>query len=156
MSISADLQAASLSDTPRVVFNSPLFRGASYQFDPSDTSDNDLVHTLASSPGVKNVWPVETVARPEAEVLWHGNDLDAAPVGIREKMGSVGGEGGYAPHVVTQVDRLQREGVTAKGVRVGIVDDGVDYRHPALGGGFGPGMFVQFAVLRFCFYGRKY
>ncbi len=30
-------------------------------------------------------------------------------------------------------------GIKGKGMKVGIIDTGVDYRHPALGGGFGPG-----------------
>ncbi len=37
-------------------------------------------------------------------------------------------------------DRVQNElGLTGEGVRVGIVDTGIDYDHPAFGGGIGPG-----------------
>lgn len=36
------------------------------------------------------------------------------------------------------VDKLHQLGIKGKGVKIGIVDTGVDYRHPALGGGFGP------------------
>ncbi len=41
-------------------------------------------------------------------------------------------------------DRVQRElGGSGRGVRVGIVDTGVDYTHPAFGGAFGIGQRVQ-------------
>ncbi|KAI1662044.1 subtilisin-like protein [Daldinia decipiens] len=40
------------------------------------------------------------------------------------------------------IDKLHQLGVKGKGVKIGIVDTGVDYRHPALGGGFGPGFKV--------------
>ena len=46
---------------------------------------------------------------------------------------------------LTQVraDRVQQElGGTGLGVRVGIIDTGIDYTHAALGGGFGPGYRV--------------
>jgi len=33
-------------------------------------------------------------------------------------------------------------GTQGEGIRVGIIDSGIDYRHPALGGGFGPGFKV--------------
>ncbi|KAK6957106.1 hypothetical protein Daesc_002391 [Daldinia eschscholtzii] len=40
------------------------------------------------------------------------------------------------------VDKLHQLGVKGKGIKIGIVDTGVDYRHPALGRGFGPGFKV--------------
>ncbi|KAG9022637.1 hypothetical protein FS837_006245, partial [Tulasnella sp. UAMH 9824] len=49
----------------------------------------------------------------------------------------------FAPHVMTGVDKLHAEGIFGKGIRVAIIDTGVDYLHPALGGGFGPGFKVS-------------
>ncbi|ORY79333.1 peptidase S8/S53 domain-containing protein [Leucosporidium creatinivorum] len=40
---------------------------------------------------------------------------------------------------MTGVNKLHDEGYYGKGSIVGILDTGVDYNHPALGGGFGPG-----------------
>ena len=44
---------------------------------------------------------------------------------------------------MTGADVAQNElGFTGKGIRVGIIDTGIDYHHPDLGGGFGPGYRV--------------
>ncbi|OTA98333.1 hypothetical protein M426DRAFT_17530 [Hypoxylon sp. CI-4A] len=45
---------------------------------------------------------------------------------------------------MTQVDKLLAEGYTGKGFRIGLVDTGVDYNHPALGGCFGKGCLVEY------------
>lgn len=45
----------------------------------------------------------------------------------------------YSPHLMTGVDQLHSEGVLGKGIIVGVIDTGVDYNHPALGGCFGQG-----------------
>ncbi|KAK0505223.1 subtilisin-like protease [Armillaria luteobubalina] len=41
-------------------------------------------------------------------------------------------------HALTGVDKVHAEGNFGAGILVGIIDTGVDYTHPALGGGFGP------------------
>jgi len=44
----------------------------------------------------------------------------------------------YAPHVIGGVEKLYAEGNTGEGILIAVIDTGVDYNHPALGGGFGP------------------
>ncbi|KAH7324633.1 minor extracellular protease vpr [Stachybotrys elegans] len=45
----------------------------------------------------------------------------------------------YSVHGMTGVDKVHAAGILGKGAKVAVVDTGVDYNHPALGGGFGPG-----------------
>ena len=40
------------------------------------------------------------------------------------------------------MSKLHDQGIYGKGVIVAVVDTGVAYRHPGLGGGFGPGFKV--------------
>ncbi|KAI9596528.1 hypothetical protein BDF19DRAFT_342295, partial [Syncephalis fuscata] len=47
-------------------------------------------------------------------------------------------------HASTGVDTMHRQGVMGKGVKIAIIDSGVDYLHPALGGAFGPNHKVAF------------
>ena len=50
-----------------------------------------------------------------------------------------------AIHRLTGVqDARDKLGLTGKGIRVAVVDSGVDYTHPALGGGFGKGYTVSY------------
>ncbi|KAG6089177.1 hypothetical protein E4U30_008419 [Claviceps sp. LM220 group G6] len=52
-----------------------------------------------------------------------------------------------APHIMTQVDKLRAKGITGKGVKIAVIDTGIDWTHPALGNGcFGKGCLVSFGT----------
>ena len=44
--------------------------------------------------------------------------------------------------MIGAIEAREKYGATGKGVVIGVVDTGIDYRHPDLGGGFGPGFKV--------------
>ncbi|KAG2196286.1 hypothetical protein INT47_012508, partial [Mucor saturninus] len=49
-----------------------------------------------------------------------------------------------SPHRFSQVERVHSElKLRGEGIFIGIIDTGVDYMHPALGGGFGPGFKIE-------------
>ncbi|KAK6362677.1 hypothetical protein TWF730_000132 [Orbilia blumenaviensis] len=52
----------------------------------------------------------------------------------------------YPPHVQGGVDRLHAEGLSGKGIKIAVIDTGIDYNHPSLGGKFGPGNKVAFGT----------
>lgn len=93
-------------------------------------SEKDL-SALADTPHVISISPVYRRSRPK-------------PVGSRRLNAKhTHAPDTFAPHVITGVDKLHAEGILGKGIRVAIIDTGVDYLHPALGGGFGPGFKVS-------------
>ncbi|KAK0462602.1 subtilisin-like protease [Desarmillaria tabescens] len=87
--------------------------------------------TLEAVEGVKSVRPVQTFNRP-APVFTHVvtgiNDAAIPP-------------DSQSTHILTGVDKLHAAGITGSGIKIGIFT-GIDYTHPLLGGGFGPGFKV--------------
>lgn len=45
----------------------------------------------------------------------------------------------FAPHVMTQVDLLHKQGYYGQGIKIAVIDSGIDYTHPALNGGLPAG-----------------
>ncbi|PEJ49318.1 hypothetical protein CN692_22995 [Bacillus sp. AFS002410] len=76
------------------------------------------IKNLLKSKAVKNVWSNETFSiEPTAE---DNNQLKADESKV----------GNYTPY--DGLDRLHAEGFTGKGIKVGILDTGIDYNHPDL------------------------
>ncbi|HEX2223638.1 MAG TPA: S8 family serine peptidase, partial [Thermoanaerobaculia bacterium] len=94
-----------------------LFNGFSV-----DASALDVAK-LSRLPEVKAVHPVHSVPAPEVQPLPEP-DLATALA-------------------MTQADIAREElGLTGRGIRVAVIDSGIDYDHPDLGGCFGPGCRV--------------
>ena len=95
-----------------------LWNGISMKVPPSD------VPKLARLSAVKNLYPVVSLTLPE-EPPGEAMELSTAVA-------------------MTQADIAQTGlGLTGRGIRVAILDSGIDYHHPDLGGCFGPGCRVE-------------
>ncbi|KAI0063549.1 pyrolysin [Artomyces pyxidatus] len=109
-------------------FNSPgIFVGASVSLsDPSDVSE------LINTPGVVAIRPVKIFQAPNPVKVHVVTGLDDPQIPPDSE----------STHILTGVDKLHAQGIFGAGINIGIIDTGIDYTHPALGGGFGPGYKV--------------
>ncbi|KAJ3096644.1 hypothetical protein HDU97_005706 [Phlyctochytrium planicorne] len=109
----------------RLHIKTALFTG--FSFSIQKPHDEDLV---AAIPQIKNVFRISKVAAP--------NPIKTASAPSNS----------FAPedfHSLTGVNTIREKlGLTGKGIKVAIIDTGIDYNHEALGGGFGPGYKVSF------------
>ncbi|KIM45535.1 hypothetical protein M413DRAFT_343058 [Hebeloma cylindrosporum] len=101
-----------------------LFVGASLTLNtPQDAAK------IANTPGVKAVRPVVRFDQPrpvKSHVVVGANDPQVPP-------------DSESTHILTGVDKLHAQGITGAGIKIGIIDTGIDYTHPFLGGAIGPG-----------------
>ncbi|KAJ7693337.1 pyrolysin [Mycena rosella] len=93
-------------------------------------TDSQDVANILKTEGVVAIRPIHTYGRP-------------SPIASKTcTPGDVGLPDGQSTHVTTGVSKLHAVGITGKGVKIGILDTGIDYTHPFLGAGFGPGFKV--------------
>ncbi|EUC27525.1 hypothetical protein COCCADRAFT_41775 [Bipolaris zeicola 26-R-13] len=100
-------------------------------------------------PGVKNMWPVQHHTLPDYDTKWVGTE----PSKLNSSLFKRDVIGNYPPHVMTQIDRLRADGITGSGIKIAVIDTGVDYSHYLLGGCFGKGCVVGYG---FDFVGDEY
>ncbi|GJJ70047.1 hypothetical protein EMPS_02396 [Entomortierella parvispora] len=90
----------------------------------------DGLEEIAAMNGVIGIYPVRTRKRPRALPL---GSLQLTRPTLE------------SAHILTGIQMAREKlGLTGKGIKVGIIDTGIDYTHPALGGCFGPGCKVAF------------
>ncbi|KAH8882151.1 putative minor extracellular protease vpr [Thozetella sp. PMI_491] len=105
------------------VFNSDVFRGAAVE------STEENIDSLQALQPISQAWSARKIklAPSEPVQLFSATEVNADE---------------YDIHYMTGVDKLHQAGILGKGATVAVVDTGVQYTHPALGGGFGPGFKV--------------
>ncbi|KAI0201328.1 peptidase S8/S53 domain-containing protein [Astrocystis sublimbata] len=127
--------------TTRMNFDSPIFKGVSIQFHDTESAEQEAA-ALADLASVKRVWPNRLYDLPNDKVVWTGKNKDASIANSLVKRQD--GKDTFTPHLMTQVDKLRAKGIIGKGIKIGVIDTGIDYTHPALGGCFGPGCLVSY------------
>ncbi|KZL73099.1 subtilisin-like serine protease PR1C [Colletotrichum tofieldiae] len=141
-----ELRSDGLAVKPRLDLKYRLFNGASFSVD-DDGEPDDTASKIAAKLSVKGVWPVRKIKMPKPEAISVGHNGTATGNtllrSIKDRRDAAAKDT-YSTHVMTQVDKLREAGFTGKGIKIAIVDTGVDYRHPALGGCFGEGCNVAY------------
>lgn len=101
--------------------------------------DHDNFSTIAairSFSSVKTLWPLQIYSRQAQNLtIMNSSSLSAAASINRRNLD----DDTYPVHVMGGVDKLRAEGYDGEGMFIAIIDSGVDFNHPALGQGFGPG-----------------
>ncbi|KAI6634342.1 hypothetical protein MCOR08_004656 [Pyricularia oryzae] len=119
-----------------------LFKGASIQFHDSAHVE-ETAAKIAEMPAIKRMWPQRLYRIPDYQVSWAGDMPDAQAKAVMRRQSD--GNDTFTPHLMTQVNQLRNKGVVGKGIKVAVIDSGVDWKHPALGGCFGrPECLVSF------------
>ncbi|KAH9219415.1 peptidase S8/S53 domain-containing protein [Leptodontidium sp. 2 PMI_412] len=103
------------------------------------------VQALKDLKNVAAVWPVKTVPAPSAALPRDFKKGGANVARADSPLPYITGELDVnRPHAVTGVDKVHAAGIKGKGIKIGIIETGVDYRHPSLGGCFGEGCKIAF------------
>ncbi|KAJ0119655.1 hypothetical protein J7T55_013858 [Diaporthe amygdali] len=138
------LRANDINVSPRMNMTFKLFNGVSFSI-TNLTGHTKTASKISVMPSVKNIWPMHRYPAPgfqRSNTTSYHNPQDTVDFVSEPDNATAIGTGAFSPHVMTQVDRLHELGYTGKGSRIAIVDSGVDYYHPALGGCFGEGCLI--------------
>ncbi|KAI1419809.1 peptidase S8/S53 domain-containing protein [Xylaria sp. FL1777] len=127
----------------RMSFDSSIFKGVSIQFEDTESAADEAA-VLTGLASVKRVWPNRIYDLPKDKVVWTGKSRDASTA--RSTVKRQVANDTFSPHLMTQVDKLQAKGVIGKGIKIGVIDTGIDYTHPALGGCFGADCLVSYGT----------
>ncbi|KAI6252172.1 hypothetical protein MCOR19_011210 [Pyricularia oryzae] len=133
------LGAANVTVHIRQTLSSRIFKGVSLDLVGAGDDSSAAEGALRAAPGVKQIWPVRAVSTPKSDVQsFH----PLGPSTRHRATRRAAANDTYYPHVMAQVDRLHDAGITGAGVRLAVVDTGVDYTNAILGGCLGGGCVV--------------
>jgi subtilisin family serine protease len=133
--------------------NADLFYGLAITLDQNSTF-SEVNITLRAIPEVVAVYPNRRINKPAP--IQSGASLTASttskssrtinqtwiPVDNSTKLPYITGLDTASVLKMADVDKVHALGIKGKGMKIAFIDTGVDYNHPSLGGGFGPGFKV--------------
>jgi hypothetical protein len=125
-------------DVRREFHDADLFYGLSLTL-----HDGGDVEKLKALPEVLQVWPITEILPPTPL------GYESVDFAKRDSVSSRNVTRGKDYKIdynlkLAGVEHLHSHGIKGKGVKLAVIDTGVDYNHPALGGGFGPGKKITF------------
>ncbi|KAG8763401.1 hypothetical protein FRC12_008567 [Ceratobasidium sp. 428] len=129
-----DLRARGATWQTTKEFTDPIFTGTVIKFG-SHYDINKLAQVQAAS--LEGSGSIERIYLNYLREIPEGGGA-ATAVGPGAGI-NPGAPDNYPPHKMTGVNGLHAKGIFGKGITIGIIDTGIDYTHPALGGKFGPG-----------------
>jgi hypothetical protein len=140
----ASLAGNGVQVQPRMDLSFRFFKGVSFQMlnVSANSSSGDFMRQMQAAPKVRNIWPARIIRKMVQDEQKTQNAAVLSAQNSRDKR-ETRAPHPFSPHVMTQIDKLHAEAITGKGFRIAIIDSGVDYTHPALGGCFGPGCLVE-------------
>ena len=97
-------------------------------------STSDTLASLSSLKGVSKAWTSNKIG---LNVRDGGGTVPLSDDNIEDN-GKLSAHSAYNLHDFTGVAKAHKSGIRGKGVKVAVVDTGVLYTHPVLGGGYGP------------------
>lgn len=121
-----------MNPTHRMDLSSSLFKGLSFHVD-TGLDQAVVASDIQAMPIVRKVWPIS---------LYDKQDFATAPYANGSNSSTPSDT--FSTHLMGHVDRLHAEGLTGNGTFVAVIDTGIDYLHPALGGCFGSGCKVAY------------
>ncbi|OAV95383.1 hypothetical protein PTTG_05436 [Puccinia triticina 1-1 BBBD Race 1] len=96
--------------------------------------DKKQVKLLLGIPGIRDVKQAGSIARGPTIP---GN-IQSKPLTTTVQK--------FPPHLQTNISMLHKQGIYGAGVKLAIIDSGIDCTHPAFGGGFGKGKKISFGM----------
>ncbi|GAA5967745.1 hypothetical protein JCM11641_005753 [Rhodosporidiobolus odoratus] len=113
-----------------------------------------IVRGLEGVKGIKRAWPLRLIpaprpVTPENLPVASGSLSSfalAASLTRRASRGRSYANDTFGPHLMTGVEKLHAQGILGAGVKVGVIDTGVDYLNPLLGGCFGSDCPISFGA----------
>ncbi|BGP32505.1 hypothetical protein JCM10296v2_004286 [Rhodotorula toruloides] len=125
----------------------------------SESIVKQILQELEGVDGISRAWPLRILPRPSAVLNKdEGGGFSSGSASFAASLASSLAKrrttfppasaylnDAFDPHVMTGVDKLHNQGILgSNAIKVGILDTGVDYLNPILGGCFGPGCHISF------------